>query len=388
MSTGGPDLFVICKNCQSEVSPYITECPYCGSRLRKRAPKLDRDGRVSERKRRSPTPSLPRLRPWRDPRDPSRVASVRDDRAGPGRIRRHAAVARGARREHPRDRAVGAVRHASVVAAAGGPVHLRQHRLRDRGAWHDRGVRMAARAPPRPRCSCSPLFAIASVGGAAVTAADSSLPLALGGNGGALALLIAWAIPDLLSLRAGEDIDGDLLGTAVIAVVVLLMPLAAPGRELDLRGDRRADRDPGRAAAGADRRTLTSGGGPARRRMINNARGRPRLHRRRAGGCDRSDHRSRATARGAGHWSRARRRRSSGCSPPRSTRADGSTSDTTRQFRRRPGTTTTRERVRAVQTMLAEETRLGMLVGVAVGFELARELAREPGAGSQTTLED
>ena len=32
------------------------------------------------------------------------------------------------------------------------------------------------------------------------------------------------------------------------------------------------------------------------------------------------------------------------------------------------------ERVRAVRTMLAEETRLGMLVGVAVGFELAREL--------------
>jgi hypothetical protein len=47
------------------------------------------------------------------------------------------------------------------------------------------------------------------------------------------------------------------------------------------------------------------------------------------------------------------------------------------------------ERVRAVQTMLAEETRLGMLVGVAVGFELARELDREPGApGSQTTEED
>jgi hypothetical protein len=34
------------------------------------------------------------------------------------------------------------------------------------------------------------------------------------------------------------------------------------------------------------------------------------------------------------------------------------------------------ERVRAVLTMLAEETRMGMLVGVAVGFELARELAR------------
>ncbi len=31
-------------------------------------------------------------------------------------------------------------------------------------------------------------------------------------------------------------------------------------------------------------------------------------------------------------------------------------------------------RERAVRTLLAEETRLGMLVGVAVGFELAREL--------------
>ncbi len=34
------------------------------------------------------------------------------------------------------------------------------------------------------------------------------------------------------------------------------------------------------------------------------------------------------------------------------------------------------DRVRAVRTLVAEETRIGMLVGVAVGFELARELAR------------
>ncbi len=32
------------------------------------------------------------------------------------------------------------------------------------------------------------------------------------------------------------------------------------------------------------------------------------------------------------------------------------------------------ERLRAVRTLLAEETRLGMLIGVAVGWELAREL--------------
>jgi hypothetical protein len=32
------------------------------------------------------------------------------------------------------------------------------------------------------------------------------------------------------------------------------------------------------------------------------------------------------------------------------------------------------ERIRAVRTLLAEEARIGMLVGVAVGWELAREL--------------
>ena len=44
------------------------------------------------------------------------------------------------------------------------------------------------------------------------------------------------------------------------------------------------------------------------------------------------------------------------------------------------------ERVRAMRTLLAEETRLGMLVGVAVGFELARELNHT--SGDETTKED
>ena len=35
------------------------------------------------------------------------------------------------------------------------------------------------------------------------------------------------------------------------------------------------------------------------------------------------------------------------------------------------------ERSRAVRTLVAEETRVAMLVGVTVGFELARELQRE-----------
>jgi hypothetical protein len=37
-------------------------------------------------------------------------------------------------------------------------------------------------------------------------------------------------------------------------------------------------------------------------------------------------------------------------------------------------------RTQRIETLLAEETRMGMLVGVAVGWELARELAEpEPG---------
>src|SRR5829696_5576930 len=59
-----PDLFVVCKKCGSEVSPYITECPYCGTRLRKRAPKIDRRGGEAQPKaqRRMLRPSLEPLR--------------------------------------------------------------------------------------------------------------------------------------------------------------------------------------------------------------------------------------------------------------------------------------------------------------------------------------
>ena len=35
---------VVCGQCGAEVSAFITECPYCGTRLRKRAPRLERRG--------------------------------------------------------------------------------------------------------------------------------------------------------------------------------------------------------------------------------------------------------------------------------------------------------------------------------------------------------
>ena len=44
------------------------------------------------------------------------------------------------------------------------------------------------------------------------------------------------------------------------------------------------------------------------------------------------------------------------------------------QVRQAAGAEEEAERATAIRTLLAEETRIGMLVGVAVGWELAREL--------------
>jgi hypothetical protein len=44
------------------------------------------------------------------------------------------------------------------------------------------------------------------------------------------------------------------------------------------------------------------------------------------------------------------------------------------QVKKAAGAAGEEERVAAIRTLLAEETRMGMLVGVAVGWELAREL--------------
>jgi hypothetical protein len=67
---------------------------------------------------------------------------------------------------------------------------------------------------------------LCGMGGVALTAAVDPTPLAVGGNGAALGLLCAWAVPDLIARRRGEEYDGDLLGTAVFAAVLLIMPLA------------------------------------------------------------------------------------------------------------------------------------------------------------------
>jgi len=228
VTSGGPDLFVICKHCGSEVSPYITECPYCGSRLRKRAPKLDRDGRLAEKRRRragrrTPSPSLGPLRR-------GEIPGIRAD----GRPYITAALVGASMVLFVLVRAD--VLNLVDVAIVGKPDGAWWHVLTAPFAYDNSGYAFVAlfaiaifgwlverRHGPIPAAL---LFLAGGAGGMAVVAAVETVPLALGGNGAALALLIAWAIPDLLDVRRGRDIDGDLLGAGVFAVVLLLLPVA------------------------------------------------------------------------------------------------------------------------------------------------------------------
>ncbi len=69
------------------------------------------------------------------------------------------------------------------------------------------------------------LFAVGAIGGVAATAVAYRFPVVLGGNGGALALLSAWAVGQLVELRESGEIEADMIGAAVIAAVVALTPL-------------------------------------------------------------------------------------------------------------------------------------------------------------------
>jgi membrane associated rhomboid family serine protease len=68
----------------------------------------------------------------------------------------------------------------------------------------------------------------AGVTGVLAALAAYPLPIVSGANAGTLGLLAAWAVPDLQAARARRYYDGDLLGAAVIAVVLLAMPFARP----------------------------------------------------------------------------------------------------------------------------------------------------------------
>src|SRR5580693_3047326 len=227
--TSSADLFVVCKKWGFEVSPYITDCPYCGHRLRRRAPKLPRDRLGKPRTGLFRRRSLGRLRS-------GEIAGLRSDTPPYATI-------------------------ALVVAACGiwiasqgaylslgkliivGPLKGDWWRLLTSQFVYGRGFSSGL-------FMFATLLAVAEFGGllerrhgtfvvlalffaavvTGVLAAEAvyAFPVVSGANAGDLALLAAWAAPSAMAARAGEYYEGDLLGTGAIAVVLLAMPYARP----------------------------------------------------------------------------------------------------------------------------------------------------------------
>jgi hypothetical protein len=76
------------------------------------------------------------------------------------------------------------------------------------------------------------LFFAAGAAGALVAEAVYPLPIVSGGNAPALALLAAWAAPDVRAARSRGYYEGDLIGTGAIAALLLAMPFARGFSEL------------------------------------------------------------------------------------------------------------------------------------------------------------
>jgi membrane associated rhomboid family serine protease len=224
------DLYVVCKNpdCGAEVSPYVTECPYCGTRLRKRAPKLDRGGPKMRRGRSVPV-SLGRLHP-------GEIPGIRGDSAP--YVTAAIVIA---------SATIWVLGTAGLIASwrltIAGPVHADWWRpltapLTYYGdssfgtavyefatllAVAVFGSQVERRHGP---VAVLALFLIGASGGAWLASVVEPDAIVAGANGGALALLCAWAVPDLIAHRHGQDYEGDLMGAAAFAVVLLMLPVA------------------------------------------------------------------------------------------------------------------------------------------------------------------
>jgi membrane associated rhomboid family serine protease len=219
-----PELSVVCKSCGSEVSPYVTECPYCGARLRKRAPKLERHGEGIE----------PRGRRRRLPR------------FGRGRLEAL---------DLTRPYAVIGVIAASAVlilvqratddplvdlGAIAGPVGSEWWRyLTAPFAYLDIGYLLVVALAlilfgtgvERRLGSVATLVLLVACGALGMLAADAvydatdDLLIASGGNGIALGALSAWLALRYSETRASIDQELDLIGVAVAAAVLLALPI-------------------------------------------------------------------------------------------------------------------------------------------------------------------
>jgi len=227
------ELSVICKNCGSEVSPYVTECPYCGTRLRKRAPKLERrgDGLEAQRPRRARRPR------WRRARSSEAMASFRPYAT--------AAAILGPALLLLVQKASG-----NSLSTFGGlvvPFADQWWRLftapfayTDVGYLFVVAIGLAISATPVERrlgsvptavllIACGALGMLAASG---VADARDDLSVIAGGNGVALGALAAWFAIRRSEARGAIDEEYDLIGVVVAAVVLIALPLFVPSADL------------------------------------------------------------------------------------------------------------------------------------------------------------
>ncbi len=220
------ELSVICKNCGSEVSPYVTECPYCGARIRKRAPKLERRGDALEPKPRRG--GARRLIPVRlrgiaaaSERPYATLAVIG---ASAGLILAQKATAYG------------------VGSFGGLIVPLRDEWWRFLTApfaYVDLGYlfvvavalaifgislerRLGSLATALLMVACGSLGMLAAAG---VANAQDGLEVMAGGNGLALGTVAAWFAIRRADAGGAVDQDYDRIGVAVAAVVLLALPI-------------------------------------------------------------------------------------------------------------------------------------------------------------------
>ncbi len=230
----GPELSVVCKSCGSEVSPYVTECPYCGTRLRKRAPKLERVGdevRVREgradRRRRKAAERRGRLA--------DRVAATQDLALRP--LATIAVLVASAAMM-----VIEAASNLTVsdLGAIVGPVGDEFWRYFAAPFVYDNvgylfacGLAIAIFLPPIERRvgSVAALLLVLGCGALGMLAAaglDSALGdgilVAAGGNGIALGVVCAWLVIRDAERRADPTDEYDRIAVAVVLAVLFLLP--------------------------------------------------------------------------------------------------------------------------------------------------------------------
>jgi membrane associated rhomboid family serine protease len=222
------ELGVVCKSCGSEVSPYVTECPYCGARIRKRAPKLERHGdelTAKERRRRAAAA-----------RQRLRLGWITTDRP-------YATIAAilGSAVLVLVQRAID--RPLYDLGAIVGPVGSDWWRYlsspfvySDLGYLFILGVTVAVfgAALERRLGTVPALILILATGALGMVAADAvhsliaspeDFLLAAGGNGIGLGVVAAWLAINYGEGRRFSEFDLDLIGVAVFGVVLLALPV-------------------------------------------------------------------------------------------------------------------------------------------------------------------